>query len=93
MWEPVYNKLKSINNSGDHKICIQDIVRISRARSSATSYTTDYDGKTVCGKNVEIQYIAYANDKKRYMRQKAFCRRCCDIIGAECYRQYGDSSY
>lgn len=93
MWEPVYNKLKSINNSGDHKICIQDIVRISRARSSATSYTTDYDGKTVCGKNVEIQYIAYANDKKRYMRQKAFCRRCCDIIGTECYRQYGDSSY
>jgi hypothetical protein len=64
--------------SGDHKICIQDAVRISRAGNSATGFISES-----CGKNVEKQYEIYYNDQERYMRQKAFCRRCADIIGYE----------
>lgn len=77
-WYPTINGLKSKSPSGNHIPCLQDAARIARAGNSATGLISKS-----CGKNVEKQYELYYNDKERYMRQKAFCRRCADIIGYE----------
>lgn len=93
-WLNTRNKLSArMKDGGSHKICVQDAIRIARAKSSSGSYLKDKYGNFVYGKDVETQYIAYANDHKRYMRQKAFCRRCGDIIGAVCRQQFGDDIY
>ena len=93
-WLNTRNKLSArMKDGGSHKICVQDAIRIARARSSSGSYLKDNYGNFVYGKDVETQYVAYANDHKRYMRQKAFCRRCGDIIGAVCRQQFGDNIY
>ena len=77
-WYPTIDGLKSKSPSGGHTPCLQDAARIARAGNSATGLISKS-----CGKNVEKQYELYYNDKERYMRQKAFCRRCADIIGYE----------
>ena len=77
-WYPTVNNLMSKSPSGSHRPCIQDAVRIARAGNSATGLISKS-----CGKDVASQYSVYYNDKERYMRQKAFCRRCADIIGYE----------
>ena len=75
-WVPTVNSLKKKQSTAAHKIGIQDAVRIARAGNSATGLIYSSSGK-----NVQQQYQIYYNDKERYMRQKAFCRRCADIIG------------
>ena len=75
-WVPTVNSLKKKQSTAAHKIGIQDAVRIARAGNSATGLIY-----SSAGKNVQQQYQIYYNDKERYMRQKAFCRRCADIIG------------
>ena len=75
-WIPTVNNLRKKQSTPSHIIGLQDAVRISRAGNSATSLINKS-----CGNNVEKQYEIYYNDKERYMRQKAFCRRCADIIG------------
>lgn len=77
-WYKTVDQLKTKSPSGSHKPCIQDAVRIARAGNSYKSLIDES-----CGKNVEEQYVLYKNDTERYMRQKAFCRRCADIIGYE----------
>ena len=75
-WIPTVNTLRKKQSSSSHMIGLQDATRIARAGNSATGLINKS-----CGKNVEKQYEIYYNDKERYMRQKAFCRRCADIIG------------
>lgn len=75
-WIPTVNTLRKKQSSAYHLIGLQDATRIARAGNSATGLIN-----LSCGKNVERQYEIYYNDKERYMRQKAFCRRCADIIG------------
>ena len=75
-WIPTVNNLRKKQSTASHIIGLQDAARISRAGNSATSLINKS-----CGNNVEKQYEIYYNDKERYMRQKAFCRRCADIIG------------
>lgn len=76
MWIPVINILKSKHSRADHAVCLQDAVRLARAKSSKSKYAKD-----AYGKNVATQYSYYRGDDKRYVRQKCFCRRCADIIG------------
>lgn len=93
-WLKTRNRLAArMKDGGSHKICVQDAIRLARAKSSSSGYLKDNYGNFVYGKDVGTQYVAYANDHKRYMRQKAFCRRCGDIIGAVCRQQFGDSIY
>jgi len=75
-WTPTISTLKKKQSTASHKIGIQDAVRIARAGNSVTGLIY-----SSAGKNVQQQYQIYYNDKERYMRQKAFCRRCADIIG------------
>jgi hypothetical protein len=75
-WIPTVNTLHKKQSSSSHVIGLQDATRIARAGNSATGLIN-----LSCGKNVAKQYEIYYNDKERYMRQKAFCRRCADIIG------------
>lgn len=75
-WIPTVNTLRKKQSSSSHIIGLQDATRIARAGNSATGLINKS-----CGKNVARQYEIYYNDKERYMRQKAFCRRCADIIG------------
>lgn len=75
-WIPTVSTLRKKQSSSSHIIGLQDATRIARAGNSATGLINKS-----CGKNVEKQYEIYYNDKERYMRQKAFCRRCADIIG------------
>lgn len=75
-WTPTISTLKKKQSTASHKIGIQDAVRIARAGNSATGLIY-----SSAGKNVQQQYQIYYNDKERYIRQKAFCRRCADIIG------------
>lgn len=75
-WVPTVNTLRKKQSNSSHIIGLQDATRIARAGNSATGLINKS-----CGKNVARQYEIYYNDKERYMRQKAFCRRCADIIG------------
>lgn len=75
-WFPTVNNLRKKQSTANHAIGLQDAARIARAGNSATGLIS-----TSCGKSVARQYEIYYNDKERYMRQKAFCRRCADIIG------------
>lgn len=75
-WIPTVSNLRKKQSSSSHIIGLQDAARIARAGNSATGLIN-----ISCGKNVARQYEIYYNDKERYMRQKAFCRRCADIIG------------
>lgn len=74
-WFRTIDVLKSKESTNEHKICLQDAVRISRAGSSMTSLISKS-----CGKTVKEQYELYKGDADRYVRQKAFCKRCADII-------------
>lgn len=74
-WFRAVNILKEKESTDAHIICLQDAVRISRAGSSMTSLISK-----LCGKTVREQYELYKGDTDRYVRQKAFCRRCADII-------------
>ena len=78
-WNKTVASLKSTPGKNGHTPSLQDAVRISRAGNSATGLIDSSVGKTV-----EQQYVVYYNDQERYIRQKAFCRRCADIIGWEC---------
>ena len=83
MWLPVLNTLKSKKSQPNHIICLQDVIRISRAKNSANSYI-----KNVPGKNVATQYTCYGGDDERPIRQKCFCRRCSDILGEIINKKY-----
>lgn len=74
-WYRTVDTLKTKESTDAHTICLQDAVRISRAGSSMTSLISKS-----CGKTVKEQYELYKGDTDRYVRQKAFCRRCADII-------------
>ena len=74
-WFKTIETLKTKESTKEHTICLQDAVRISRAGSSMTSLISKS-----CGKTVKEQYELYKGDTDRYVRQKAFCRRCADII-------------
>jgi hypothetical protein len=76
-WEPTIYGLKKSYSTPSHKIGLQDAARIARAGNTATSLI-----KKSLGKTVAQQYEIYKGDKERYIRQKAFCRRCADLIGA-----------
>ena len=75
-WIPSVDKLKKCPPMNGHTPCLQDAVRISRAGNSKGKYID-----MSCGRTVAEQYVIYENNKERYIRQKAFCRRCADIIG------------
>lgn len=75
-WNPTMAKLKTTKAESGHTICLQDAIRISRAGSSATGLIND-----MVGRNVSQQYDIYYGGEDRYDRQKAFCRRLCDIVG------------
>lgn len=77
-WNPTMSRLKTTSAESGHTICLQDAIRISRAGSSATGLI-----KEMVGKNVSHQYDIYYGGEDRYDRQKAFCRRLCDIVGYE----------
>ena len=83
MWLPVLNTLKSKKSQPNHIICLQDAIRISRAKNSANTYI-----KNVPGKNVARQYTSYGGDEERPIRQKCFCRRCSDILGEVINKKY-----
>ena len=77
-WNPTIAKLKTSKAESGHTICLQDAIRISRAGRSATGLIND-----MIGRNVSWQYDIYYGGEDRYDRQKAFCRRLCDIVGYE----------
>lgn len=77
-WNPTMSKLKTASAEQGHVICLQDAIRISRAGNSASELI-----KKMIGKNVSDQYDIYYGGQDRYDRQKAFCRRLCDIVGYE----------
>lgn len=76
-WKPTVDGLKKNHSTSSHKIGLQDAARIARAGNTATTLI-----EKSLGKNVAQQYEIYKGDKERYIRQKAFCRRCADLIGA-----------
>lgn len=76
-WIPTVNALRNINYStSGHNICLQDAIRIARAGNSKTSYINK-----MAGKSVVEQYSIYEGNDDRAVRQKAFCKRCADIVG------------
>lgn len=75
-WKNTIEGLIAKGNCGEHTCSLQDACRISRAGNTLTSFI-----KSSVGQNVKKQYEIYYNDKPRYVRQKAFCRRIANIIG------------
>jgi hypothetical protein len=74
-WIPTINGLKKCNVQPGHLVSLQDAVRISRAGNSGKDYINQS-----CGKNVAEQFVIYRNMQDREIKQKAFCRRCANII-------------
>jgi hypothetical protein len=80
-WTPTINRLRKCSVQPGHLISLQDAVRISRAGNSAKALITGGDKiPSMCGKTVAEQFVLYRNMQSREIKQKAFCRRCANII-------------
>lgn len=75
-WLKTVKALKSKKSTSDHKICLQDAIRIARAANSEKRYLTLLPGKTV-EEQCELYYSSKATDRR--IRQLQFCSRACKV--------------
>lgn len=78
-WLPAIKGLSNAKADASHTICLQDAIRISCVNEMEPTGLMNQ----MYGKNVPHQYDIYYGGEDRYDRQKAFCRRLCDIVGYE----------
>lgn len=92
-WLSTMQELKKYHSTSNHVICVQDAIRIARMKNSGTNqsqwgsdvYRHMY-GCTVAEQSDAYGFNLQNASEDRYNRQKAFCRRCGDILGWELSR-------
>jgi hypothetical protein len=81
-WEPTIQALKeepAMGARGDHRVCLQDAVRIARMGNSATSLIDKAAGFNV-STQLDVYNSHYPDKPEHVIKQWAFCKRCAYML-------------